>query len=119
MPELISKATLQKLADYFATTTLQTIEQAFGAANISRAEVEPLSPLGQRRRLLMQYYHSLDLSNVDDVAKLLQVYAGVLSSLQTRIDAGQPQLIPQSNLLKKRLKKDGYVFENGAVVLRE
>lgn len=118
MVELLSRAARQKLLDYFAGTTLRTIEQAFESANIARADVEPENSFGQRRRLVAQYYHSLDFSNAADVGKLLTVYAGVLNSLQALIVAGQPALIPQLNLLKKRLKKDGYVFEDGLVVPR-
>jgi hypothetical protein len=119
MAELLSTATRQKLLEYFATTTLRTIEQAFEKAEIVRSGAEPTGASGQRRRLVAQYYHSLDFSNPADVAKLLVVYASVLNALQTQIAAGQPQLIPQQNLLKKRLKKDGYVFEGGLVVPRD
>ena len=115
MPNTLSNKTLVQLREYFVQTSLREIVESFGAAGIICGQEAQVKTFGKRRSLVEQYYRSLNLSNADDVAKLLAVYASALVHLHALVDGGEPQRIPQINVLKKRLKKDGFVFERGRI----
>jgi hypothetical protein len=86
---------------------LREIDDEFTAAGISLAsstKVEVRS--GARRYQVELYYASLDLTRVDDAAKLLGVFENVLAT--TSRSDGQP-----ARGLLLWLEKDGYVYEGG------
>ena len=76
---LISKKTLNEFQEVFVDEyVLRTIEQEFDAADIEIDGDYCPSVSGQRRTLVQQYYHTLDLSSTGDVKKLLALFESVL-----------------------------------------
>lgn len=114
---LISKKTLNEFREHLALHTLHEIEMEFEAAEIACDTGFNPACSGQRRALVEQYYHSLDLGRWSDVRRLLQVFENVLTSLESQqepsrwSDAASPKRI--STNLQGWLRKDGYVFKNG------
>lgn len=117
---LISKKTLYEFQDLFAGWVLRKIEIEFDAADIACDDnFKPNLP-GARRSLVAQYYHTLDLTNWNDVQKLLRVFESVLASLvgehdpRQWLDADTQKRV--SDNLRKWLKKDGFVYRDGRLV---
>lgn len=80
-PELISRKTRQKFREYFVTTSLAHIEDAFGAEGfVPDLQFDP--PVGgQRRALVEQFYHEIDWRDKGDVERVLRVFEAVLVEL--------------------------------------
>src|ERR1700728_3626287 len=83
MKPLIGKKAVHELQEYFVGTTLRTIEQECDAADILHDPNYVPTIGGQRRSLFQQYMHSLDLTKAKDVRKLLNLFANILSELET------------------------------------
>jgi hypothetical protein len=116
--ELISKKTRMEFREYLVGWTLATIANEFDAAEIDcdRQYQPPLS--GERRSLVAQYYHTLDLTKPEDARKLLQAFENVLVTASNDL---RPYLsVEQRDESVRRLcaclKRDGYVFENGRIL---
>lgn len=114
--DLISKRTRIKFREFFVGWTLREIHDEFDSAGL-RCDVDYSPPTsGQRRSLVEQYYHAIDFSSWADVQKLLVVYGGVLTSLETLLETGttydpkaaQAELVT----LKKELSRDGYLWKD-------
>ncbi|MCC7420979.1 MAG: abortive infection family protein [Planctomycetaceae bacterium] len=116
--ELISKKTRNEFREYLVGWTLATIANEFDAADIScdLAYDPPVS--GQRRSLVEQYYHSLDLTKPDDARKLLNAFENVLISIGNTANFYYSEEQRNQDLarLTACLRRDGYVFENARVV---
>jgi hypothetical protein len=107
--ELISKKTRNEFREYLTGWVVRQIEMEFDAAGIPcRSDYSP-NLSGVRRSLVEQYYASLDLTNWNDVRKLLTVYENILES------ASQGNTASFSDLCKW-LRKDGFEFANGRIV---
>ena len=117
---LISKKTLNELQEYMVDAyVLRTIEQEFDAADIECDERFQPMVSGERRTLIQKYYHTLDLTDRNDVRKILTLAASVLQSLQERIET-YPFVHPQYNekaftTLTKFLRKDGFIYSDGTI----
>ena len=80
---------------------------------------------GQRRALIEQYYHAIDLTNWTDVRKVLRVFEDILSSLEIRIKESEGQTYSAFNLasdrkyfdrMTLRLKHDSFLYQDGKIV---
>lgn len=82
--DLISAKTRQEFREYFVTTSLATIDDAFRAEGLEadRAYEPPVG--GQRRILVEQYYRTVDWRDPSQVARVLRVYEAVLVGLDLR-----------------------------------
>lgn len=82
--DLISAKTRQEFREYFVTTSLATIDDAFRAEGLQadRAHEPPVG--GQRRSLVEQYYRTVDWRDPSQVARVLRVYEAVLVALDLR-----------------------------------
>jgi len=106
--ELISKKTRSRLQEFFVGWKLREIEEEFESADIELKEDYDPKCSGQRRRLVEQYYASLDFSKHDDVRKFLKVFENVLTHCENYAHG-------EFNDLLIWLKKDGYVYEDGKI----
>jgi len=85
LPILIGKRSRTALREYFVGTSLRIIDDAFDAAEIrADRDYEPQVG-GQRRRLVEQYYHTLDWTRPSDARKFLAVAEGVIAELDVAI----------------------------------
>lgn len=117
---LISKKTRQEFREYFVGTTLRQIEMAFDAADVPFDGEHQPSVGGERRSLVEQYYHAVDWHNWTDVRKVLEVYENVLVELSVEAesaDAWAETAGKRLNSLVTWLRKDGYEFESGKLIL--
>lgn len=115
--DLISKRTRNEFREFLVGYTLARITMEFEAANIvCKSEYNP-QVSGQRRTLVEQYYRSLDVTNVDDVRKLIGVYEHILISaireLPNEYDPVQKKR--EIDSLIECLKQDGYKFQNNKI----
>jgi hypothetical protein len=119
MKPLISKKAVYELQEYFVGTTLRTIEQECDAADILHDPNHTPTVGGQRRTLFQQYMHSLDLTKPKEVRKLLNLFANVLSELETakaNSDAlNHESAVKTFDLFCRLLQRDGYHYESGQI----
>jgi hypothetical protein len=79
--DLISVKTRQEFREYFVSTSLAIIDDAFRAEGI-QSDLAYAPPVGgQRRTLVEQYYQTVNWRNPDDVARVLGVFDAVLVEL--------------------------------------
>jgi hypothetical protein len=115
--EIISIKARRDLQEYFVTTTLRTISNAFDDAGINCDSSFVSTDSGQRRILVQQYYASLDFTNWDDVRKFLMVYAEALAELQRQAE-GMYAEEAKKNLLRltRSILREGFEFRDGRLV---
>jgi pyrimidine deaminase RibD-like protein len=115
--DLISPRTRLEFREYFVTTTLARIHDAFqvGAVPCDTTFVPPVS--GQRRSLVEQYYHSVDFTRLEDAQRVLEVYEHVVDDLARQVrfgDTYQKQFAePLLDKLISALQRDGYTLRDG------
>lgn len=120
MSELIEKKTRQILREYFVSTTLRTIRDAFDLADIIESDIKTIPIHGERRALVERYYRSINFSRPIDVQKFLKVCGNVLGDLEELIaneeyfrrKEAQAWLAKLTNCLKR----DGYRWHEGRMV---
>jgi hypothetical protein len=117
---LVSKKTLTEFREFFVGWVLREIRDAFDDAGLKPDYLYQPDVPGQRRGLVEEYYHALDLSNPGDVRKLLSVYEIPMAALEEEIAHGggaygqegaSRELLKLSNCLRR----DGFVYENGKI----
>jgi Abortive infection C-terminus len=116
--ELVSKKSRRDLQEYFVSTTLRTISQDFGDADIACDDNFIPNDSGARRCLVQQYYATLDFSKWSDVRKFLSVYAGVLAELEIPNPdrwLGDSQRRYFSSM-KATIRRDGFDYHDGKLV---
>jgi hypothetical protein len=117
---IVSKKTLYELQEFLVGWTLREIQVLFDSADIACDHDFTPQTNGQRRSLVAQYYHTLDLSDWGDVRKLLKVFELVLTKLEDQIAQdwmGQANYARRAtDNLAKWLQKDGFIFRDGKVV---
>lgn len=119
--ELISKKTRNELREYFVGRTLREIEMEFDAVDIACDCAYQPGISGQRRTLVEQYYNTLDFTKASDVKKFIKVYENTLNYLEQQVE-GQSAFSDAAwtennfNNLKKWIKKDGFIYQNGVLV---
>jgi len=115
--DLISKKTRVEFREYFVSTSLSIIRDAFEVADVAWSDVPIPGVGGERRTLVEQYYRSIDWSNPVDVAKILHVYENVLTGLAHRADnAMDNTYLTFREQLEDWLKRDGYELQDGRLV---
>jgi len=118
--DLISKKTRTEFREYFVSTTLRSISDAFDSADVPLdSEYEPPQS-GQRRSLVEQYYHAVHFSSWRDVQKIVRVYESVLMELEERVKhpiwGGKDKDAEKKlSLLQHCLKRDGFVYSEGRI----
>lgn len=80
--DLISAKTRQEFREYFVSTTLATINDAFRAEGFD-ADLAHEPPVGGQRRTLVEqyYYYSVNWRDPEQVGRILHVYEAVLVNL--------------------------------------
>jgi Abortive infection C-terminus len=127
MPEpIISKKTLYEFQEYLVhNSVVRGIEILFDSADISCDERFQPAVSGERRKLISQYYHTIDTTNGGHVRKLLRVFEEILSSLEAQIKEDEDRAYPIGNLeenrktferLQLRLKHDCFTYQDGKIV---
>jgi hypothetical protein len=116
--ELISKKTRNEFREYLVGWTLRTIANEFDAADIACDNDFQPPTSGERRSLVEQYYHSLDLTDPGDARKILRAFENILISIA---NSSHPYFSPQQKeadlaRLSACLRRDGYAFENGCLI---
>lgn len=122
--ELISKKTRTEFCEYLVGWTLRTIGNEFESADIACDDDYQPAVSGERRTLVLQYYHTLDFTKPADVKKLLQAFENILNAEMERIERlaqsdpyGELKTIrPTVDKLCKLLQRDGYQYKNGRIV---
>lgn len=114
-PEIISKKTRTAFCEHLVSWTLRSIGNTFDAADIT-CDLE-FSPQvsGQRRTLVHQYYHSLDLTKPVDARKLLQAFEDILNTDSNFVRQNSASheatfIRPRLETIIKLLDRDGYRY---------
>jgi hypothetical protein len=118
---LLNKKVLYEFENIFAGWTLREISAEFDVADLQPDTAFIPAIAGQRRTLVQQYYHRLDLSNPKDVAKLLNVFENVLTQLrqlENGYHADEVKATAARNFtnLTQWLGKDGFEFRDGKLI---
>ena len=112
--DLISKKTRIEFREYFVSTTLSIIRDAFDAADIRCSGTFIRDVDGQRRQLVEQYYQTIDWTNWVDVSKVLHVFENVLTELDHYAQTADSDWPAQQRLrLLDWLKRDAFILEDG------
>lgn len=116
--ELVSKATRNDFREVLVGFVLREIEMIFEAAGLSPKSDHAPQVSGQRRTLVEQYYVNLDFGNRADIRRLLVAYEEVIEQLQQEQDRViNPEGVEATiNSLLRRMKRDGFRFENGRFI---
>jgi hypothetical protein len=122
--ELISRKTRTEFCEHLVGWTLRTIRNEFDSADIACDDDYHPAVSGERRTLVLQYYHTLDLTKPGDAKKLLQAFENVLNVEMERIEAltqadpyGELEAIRRAaDKLCKLLQRDGYQYKNGRIL---
>jgi hypothetical protein len=118
--DLISVKTRQEFREYFVSTSLATIDDAFRAEGLKAdASYQPRVG-GQRRALVEQYYHSVDWRRASGVGSVLRVFETVLVELDLQVSAGGANTScarEQGIALRMWLMRDGIKEDGGRLVL--
>jgi len=116
--ELISKKTRTAFREFLVGWTLREIENEFSSAGLEPDRSYDPQLGGQRREFVEQYYHALDFTDPNDVARLLRVYEAILADCETHI--ANPGTYADPATLKRGydklvgcLRGDGYEFNEG------
>jgi hypothetical protein len=117
---LLSKKLLCELEEHLSGwATLRKIKQFFDAAEIAPDTSHRSTATGQRRALVEQYFHRLNLTDPGDVKKLLRVFEQVLHDLVEKSESsvqGEAPMAEHARLLRW-LKRDGYTLEDERIVV--
>jgi len=107
---VLSKRTLTEFREHLVGWTLRTIDDVFMNHGIISADVpaERL-PSDQRRSLVEQYYAAIDLSNPQDVKRLLAVFEDILIEIPEEYAASREKLLSY-------LKRDGFDYIDNRLV---
>lgn len=111
MSDLISRRTRRAFREAFVTfSVLREIQDFFEDEGVPQGYV-PLNeiPSGERRKLVEEYYVSIDWSNSADVAKVLRVYESLLANIRSDHDMVQR--------LIGLLHADGYEYDGSKIMI--
>lgn len=118
--DLVSPRTRQEFREYFVSTTLATIGDAFSAEGLEPDQSYSLPVGGQRRTLVEQYYRHIDWRNSGQVARALRVFEAVLIELdlQARTEgANSGWARDKGTALRQWLARDGITEVSGRLTL--
>ncbi len=119
----LSRKTLTEFREHFShRSSLGPIRDEFSAASISRdADYQPPDIHGERRTLVEQYYHTLDLGSWEDAQKLLKVFEATLDKLES-IPASSTErqdATREMDKLVRCLQKDGFTYQDGSITSQD
>ena len=118
--ELISKKTRGEFEDYFNSRTLREIDRYFENYGLVTKLLSDSQPLGQRRTLVREYYAAIDWTNRKQIKQVLNVFADILSELESdgkEVNAYSANgSRKQFDKLSLSLKRDGYIFEENSLI---
>jgi hypothetical protein len=118
--DLISAKTRQEFREYFVSTSLATIDDAFRAEGLKADLSHQPAVGGQRRTLVEQYYHGIDWRRASDVAPVLNVYEAVLVDLDLQASGDgvtAASARERSTALRRWLTRDGIKEDGGSLAL--
>jgi hypothetical protein len=116
--DLISRKTCNAFREFLVKWSLREIADAFRAAEVECDGQYAPPTSGQRRILVEQYYHTLDLSRPEDTRRLVAAFQGILETAQRQSSSAIDRLLDQEAIaeLVSHLKNDGLKYELGKVV---
>ncbi len=118
--DLISAKTRQEFREYFVSTSLATITDAFRAENFV-ADLAYDPPVGgQRRTLVEQYYRPVDWRDPGHAGRILRVFETVLVELDLEASTGSHNAdwaATTAAALRRWLLRDGIKEHEGRLVL--
>ncbi|MFA7329813.1 MAG: abortive infection family protein [Candidatus Delongbacteria bacterium] len=118
--ELIRAETRNLLREYFVGTSLSIIRDRFEAAGITCDEFFDPGVSGERRGLVMRYYHALDLTSWKDVKKLMRVFESVLDELEVGVEAKDQYRAgfakEELGKFSRALRRDGFRWEDARLL---
>lgn len=118
--DLVSAKTRQEFREYFVSTTLATIDDAFRAEGLQADLSHSPQVGGQRRGLVEQYYHPINWQSASEVARVLKVFEAVLVELDLRSSSDDPNagwFREKATALRRWLARDGIKEDGGHLVL--
>lgn len=113
---LISEKARIAPRNYFVTTTLRDISDAFEGAGVARDEYHNPDEKGERRRRVEQYYKTLDWTSPTDAKRFIGICEEVLGRLERRAAGNDMDAMKDFDSLREVLEKDGFVFAKGRLV---
>lgn len=119
----ISLKTRREFREFLVSWTKSEIANEFDSAGVRcDLEFEPPGITGERRTLVEQYYHTLDLTKPDDVERLLSAYTYILVRLDQERSLSFASSSQRQNAesalknLQRWLQLDGYTFVDSQLV---
>ena len=118
--QLISPKTRREFREYFVSTSVARVDDAFALAGIPRRDdfVPPCS--GARRSRVEQYHASVNFSKWADVRQVLVVYEHVLDELEHDVAHGDDYSMKYAtktlDSLLRCVRRDGFHWVDGHLV---
>jgi hypothetical protein len=109
-PRLHKRTLTQFREQFVAMASLQQITDIFDDAGVLRSEDFAPPTSGQRRTLVEQYYHTIDLDSPSDTQKLLRAF----ETLILRLEEANPGKGPPS--ITRWLESNGFTYTDGRII---
>ncbi|MBE3070596.1 MAG: abortive infection family protein [Planctomycetes bacterium] len=115
--EPISKKTRNEFREFLVGWTLREIEAEFEGAHIACDRGYEPGLGGQRRTLVEQHYHTLDLSRAADIRRLLAAYESILDRATRKLPDQFDRQAAERAIegLVACLRKDGLRYQDGKI----
>src|SRR5262245_13697329 len=116
--DIVSPKTREVLREYLVGHSLREIHDAFRAAGIECDAQYAPPVVGQRRRLVEQYYHAMDFAKPESRSRFLTLCESVLETMAENVSSPQydaKTVQSWSDRLLRCLRKDGFHFEEGTL----
>lgn len=120
MRDLISPKTRTEFREYFVSTTLAVIDDAFRSEGFT-ADLDFEPPVrGQRRTLVEQYYKNINWRSPADASRVLRIFGAILVELD--LMASRPGMnaewaLQEAKALRRWLELDGITEKDGKLSL--
>jgi hypothetical protein len=118
--DLISPKTRLEFREYFVSTSVARVDDAFALAAIPLREHFDPPCSGARRSRVEQYYVSVDFANWRDVRRVLVVYEHVLDELEHEVAHGEDPwkqyAVKTLDSLLRCVRRDGFHWVDGHLV---
>ena len=121
MTKTISRRTLTAIREYLTGWTLREISDEFEAAGIIKDDSFVPNVSGERRRLVEQYYHSLDLTDPQDLRPMVRAFEYILATAYQKASAREDYdaLTKVLDDILQRLASDGFSYQEGRLIPTE
>lgn len=109
----VSEGTIVQFRNAASSLVLREIDDAFGAAGIPLGKAENAQFQGQRRTRFMAYIASVDQTKAEDVSRLLEALAHMMTTLGQQYRA--PDAPDPLNPLVVNLRRDGFEWDGARI----